>query len=81
LLGARPFLKSAGHSRTVSKEAAQIRLRAKRKARDVEAKGDREERARQSRPEKGNSALRFLSDLEISKIQSSRWQQIANVPE
>jgi hypothetical protein len=43
--------------------------------------GDREERARESRPEKGNSALPFLSDLEISKIQSSRWQQIANVPE
>lgn len=59
--------------------ACQIRLRAERKAGEMLAAM---EKAKGGRPsENRSSSTTSLSDLGISKDQSSRWQQLANVPE
>src|SRR5262245_50743385 len=80
---AQQYFKAAGHSRRIAQEAAEIRLRAERKAGEilVETK-ERGERASASkgRPEKESHVV-TLSDLDITKMQSSRWQAIASVPE
>lgn len=85
--GYEKFFKAAGHSRGLAQEAAEVRLRAERKAgeilivtaetgeRDAGRGGDRKSPLHDARVKSQ------LSDLGISYTQSHRWQQIARIPE
>jgi hypothetical protein len=64
-----------------SASACEIRLRAERKAgellKEMAAKGER--MRRQNVKSQGDTSQ--LADLSITRMQSSRWQEIAAVPE
>lgn len=76
----RQYLKASGESLEAQNKAAEIRLRAERRAGELLATMDRREQGRVS--SKGNTTLPLsLSDIGITKIQSSRWQLAATVPE
>jgi hypothetical protein len=65
----------------MAQEAAEIRLRAERKAGEVlilmEVKGDRS-----GKGDRINVTTCYIySDFDITQMQSSRWQEIARVPE
>jgi N6-adenosine-specific RNA methylase IME4 len=80
---AEKYFRAAGHSREVAKEAAEIRLRAERKAGEIlDQMKQRGERAGKGRPENKCDAASHLTlpDLGVHKKQASRWQQIAAVP-
>lgn len=73
----RVYIKSAGESLQAQNAAADIRLQCERKAGELLA--DMELKAGRP-PENGNKPLP-LADLGISKMQSSRWQLAASLPE
>jgi hypothetical protein len=66
------------------REAAEIRLRAERKAGQVliemGERGERTDRGHNTKLELRN-ATPTLADLGVTKTQSHRWQEIAKVPE
>jgi len=64
-----------------AQEAAEIRLRAERKAGEgLVEMGKRGERAGRGDAQKSQPATFQLADLQINKSQSSRWQAIAEIP-
>lgn len=75
---ARHYVKAAKLTTAMANRCAEIRIRAERKAGEMLRSTIRD--PLQGRPEKG-SHIATLSDLDISKTQSSRWQKIANIPE
>lgn len=79
----RAYSKQAGLSLDIQNDAAEIRLRAERRAGALLRDMDRQ---RQGRPEKRLQAETFsapptLEELGIEKTQSHRWQRQAAVPE
>jgi N6-adenosine-specific RNA methylase IME4 len=73
---ARHYVKAAKLGKDMADRCADIRLRAERKAGELL----REDQRIRPGPKKSHDATN-LSDLDVSKSQSSRWQKIANVPE
>lgn len=76
----RVYVKAASQGLEAQNLAAEIKLRAERKAGEMLAAMEKIGH----RPEKGNTMLPFsdqLDDLGISKMQSSRWQLEAKLPE
>lgn len=71
----RVYSKQAKDSLEIQNACAEIKLRAERRAGEMLA-----ETITLGRPEKGNTVLP-LSEVGISKIESSRWQRIALIPE
>ena len=76
---ARHYVKAAKLTTAMSNRCAEIRIRAERKAGEM---------IKASGINRGGNQLKAkshdvtsLADLDISKIQSSRWQKIANIPE
>ena len=68
------YARRIGEGLSVQNRIARIRIEAACRAEELlagTAKG---------RPKKGNTQLPLLSDIGISKIQSSRWQRMARVP-
>jgi len=84
-LAAQHYFKAAEHSRQMAQDAAELRLRAERKAGQMlEQMAERGERASGHGGDRKSSCtlqLDQLADLGIEKTQSHRWQQIASVPE
>lgn len=72
----RIYIKSAGESLEAQNSAADIRLQCERKAGELLA-----EMEKKPNQHAGNNALPALSDLGISKMQSSRWQLAASLPD
>ena len=75
---ARVYAKAACDGLELQNSAAEIKIRAERKAGEMLVAMEKIGH----RPKKGNTALPFreqLSDLGITKMQSSRWQRIASV--
>jgi hypothetical protein len=78
---AEKYFKAATHSRALAQEAAEIRLRAERKAGEILiGMARRGERAGRGDAQKLQHATFQLSDLGVEKTQSHRWQAIAEVP-
>jgi hypothetical protein len=79
------FCKSAEISREIAQEAAEIRLRAERKAGEVlvemDKRGERIGPHGGAKKSSDTMSLVSLDDLEVTRKQSSRWQEIAHVPE
>jgi N6-adenosine-specific RNA methylase IME4 len=75
------YFRGAEQSREIAKDAAEIRLRAERKAGEVLAEmAEKGERMRRQNV-KSQGVTSTLDDLEITRMQSHRWQEIAKVPE
>lgn len=76
----RTYIKAASDSLEAANSAAEIKLRAERRAGEMLAE---DEKIRPGRPQKkGNTMLPFsLESVGVSKIQSSRWQKEASVQE
>lgn len=70
----RSYMKAAGESLVVQNQAAELKLRAERKAGALLA-----EMEKPVNQHGGNTMLPLLADLGITKMQSSRWQQEAKV--
>lgn len=73
----RVYVKKAHHGRDMTNHCAELKIRAERRAGEMLCKlalrgGDRRS--------KSHDGTLKLSDLEISRSESSRWQQIAAVP-
>ena len=80
----RLYAKQAGEGLENQNMMAEIKLRAERRC--GELLGDMENAPTGPKPQLGNSVLPnseapTLADMGISKMQSSRWQAIASVPE
>jgi hypothetical protein len=79
----RHYLKQQGEALEAQNIAAEIKLRAERRAGELLKEAPRAEKGRP--PEKRNDPLHFapptLEDLGIGRMQSSRYQAIASVPE
>lgn len=77
----RVYIKAASDSLEAANAAAEIKLRAERKAGEILAAMDKHKGGRPS--ETGNSVLpvsgESLEDLGIDKMQSSRWQRASRV--
>ena len=75
---ARAYVKAAKLGLELQNRAAEVKLRAERKAggllRTLKLRGG-------DRKSKGQAAALKLRDLDISRDQSKRWQRIASVPE
>ncbi len=77
----RLYVKQQGEGLEMQNAIAEIKIRAERKAGELIQEGQHKgEIAKQGNQPKSNSVLP-LTDLGISKIQSSRWQQIADIPD
>lgn len=74
----RQYLKASGESLEAQNKAAEIRLRAERRA--GELLKAMEGMGRRGGDRKSSNTV-LLDDIGISKIQSSRWQLAATVPE
>lgn len=80
----RAYIRAAGYGLEMQNDVAEIKLRAERKAGELLREMDRQPRGRPL--EKTSHDVTFsppprLEDLGIERIQASRWQQIAQVPE
>lgn len=73
----RQYLKASGESLEAQNKAAEIRLRAERRAGELLKSMEK----RTGPNGTDNAMLPVLSDLGVTKIQSSRWQLAATVPE
>ena len=83
---AEKYFRAAVHTRAMAFEAAEIRLRAERKAGQVlmemKERGERDAGSGGDRTARSHHAtVLHLADLDINKSQSSRWQEIASVPD
>lgn len=81
----RAYAKQAGESLEMQNQCAEIKLRAERKAGEMLGEMDRR-RPADGRPEKVLHDATLiepptLGDLGITRSQSSRWQQVASIPE
>lgn len=78
---ARHYVKAAKMTTAMANRCAEIRIRAERKAGEMlrVTPLDKGGRPTENRSHDGTGFR--LSDLDISKNQSSRWQKIANIPE
>lgn len=78
----RMYAKQAGESLENQNMIAEIKLRAERRAGELLGEMERQD---QGRPAKTSHDVTFsppkLDDLGISRMQSSRWQSIASLPE
>lgn len=63
--------------KAMADRCAEIRLRAERRAGEILSETVR--KPEQGRPDKASHDVR-LSDLDVSPMQSSRWQKLADVP-
>jgi len=81
----RAYAKQAGESLDMQNQCAEIKLRAERRAGEILKEQDKNEGGRppenQSHDATSYSKPPTLEDIGINKSQSSRWQQIAGVPE
>jgi hypothetical protein len=78
----RVYMKAISEGLEATNAASEIKLRAERKAGEMLAAMDDATGRNQHTREDGNSVLpSSLDDLGITKMQSSRWQQAASVPE
>lgn len=81
----RAYAKQAGESLEMQNLCAEIKLRAERRAGELLKKQDKNEGGRppenQSHRATGSSKPPTLEEVGINKSQSSRWQQIADLPE
>ena len=78
----RVYVKAAAAGLEAANAAAEIKLRAERKAGEMLAAMDDSRGRNQHTKEDGNTELpSSLDDLGIDKMQSSRWQREAKVPE
>lgn len=78
----RVYVKAAAAGLEAANAAAEIKLRAERKAGEMLAEMDDSRGRNQHTKEDGNTALpSSLDDLGIDKMQSSRWQREAKVSE
>lgn len=75
------YLQQAGESLEVQNSAAEIKLRAERRAGELLAEMDKNKGHRIGADPKSAPAPPRLEDLGITHKQSSRWQQEASVPE
>lgn len=74
----RAYIKQAKESLVMQNQCAEIKLRAERRAGEMLREMD----VSKGRPEKMSHDATFkLDDLGINRTQSSRWQQIAQIPE
>lgn len=73
----RTYMKAAGESLLVQNQAAELKLRAERKAGEMLAEMELPD----GRPPKNGDGVSPLESLGITKKQSSRWQKEAAVPE
>ncbi len=74
----------AKESPEIIQKAEEIKLRAERRAGEILIKmkdsGERESRGGDKKSKSQPTTMK-LDDLKITKDQSSRWQQIASIPE
>ena len=73
---AKVYARNVLRSREAQNHAAHVALMCQRKAGELLSAA-----TIQGRPKKGNTSLPFLSELGVSKMQSSRWQKVAKVPD
>lgn len=71
----RLYLKQIGESLEMQNDCAEIKLRAERRI------GIMLEDVRPGNPQLSHDATISLSDLGVSRMQSSRWQKIASIPD
>jgi DNA methylase len=81
----RLYLKQAGESLEIQNVVAEIKLRAERRAGEILAEMERQgrggDRGNQHLAKSHDGTLPTLAEIGISRKQSSRWQQIAAIPE
>jgi hypothetical protein len=77
---ARTYARAAGMGLEIQNDAAEIKVLAERKAGEILAGMRASGELRAGQPSKGKNGD-TLSQLEISRQQSSRWQKVAAVPE
>lgn len=78
----RQYLKASGESLEAQNKAAEIRLRAERRAGALLADMEKTNGARGvGKKVESHGATPLLSDIGVTKTQSSRWQLAATVPE
>lgn len=78
---ARHYVKAAKMTTAMANRCAEIRIRAERKAGEMLRSTQLDKGGRPSENRSHDVTGFRLSDLEISKMQSSRWQKLANIPE
>ena len=78
---ARHYVKAAKLTTAMANRCAEIRIRAERKAGQMLRSAQLDKGGRPSENRSHDVTGFRLSDLDISKMQSSRWQKIANIPE
>ena len=76
----RLYIKQSGESLIMQNQCAEIKIRAERKAGEilqetVQHGGDRKSKYHD------DTLIPKLNDMGVSRLQSSRWQQIASIPE
>ncbi len=76
----RTYAKQAGLSRDIINQVVEIRLRAERRAGELLTQSRRQRPGEYQRSRAGTVAP-SLSELGISKSQSSHWQRLAHVPD
>lgn len=78
----RAYVQAAGYGLEMQNDVAEIKLRAERRAGELLAQVDRQQRGRPEKTLHDASISRpRLQDLGIEATQSHRWQQLAKVPE
>lgn len=77
---ARHYVKAAKMTTAMANRCAEIRIRAERKAGEM-IRANPQIRQGGDRKSKYHDDTLKLDDLGISKLQSSRWQKLANIPE
>jgi N6-adenosine-specific RNA methylase IME4 len=82
---AEHYFKGATKARDIAADAAEIRLRAERKAgellREMRLRGERDAGRGGNRKSQSHSVTVKLPDLGVTKMQAFRWQEIAAVDE
>jgi N6-adenosine-specific RNA methylase IME4 len=80
----RLYLKQSKESLEMQNDAAEIGLRAERRAGEMLKEGERR-KADEGRPKKGNQldclSKPTLREIGVTENQSTRWQQLASIPE
>jgi hypothetical protein len=75
------YMQSVGESLDLQNRAAEMKLRAERKAGEMLCGMENREKRGGDRKSKSHDVTLKLDDIGITKMQSSRWQEEAKVPE